>query len=170
MNRSTLSGTLLATLLTAALAGCGSDTATDSGGGADTPNSPSASPTGPTGSPTVGSYPEYPHDDYSYTLRLQCFCASFGKPIRITVTDDQVTSATWARNGRDTVKGEEVTEEWARVSLDDVIAAANDTEADVVEVDWPAGADHPTRVSVDRDLKAMDEEITYVVSDVQVSS
>jgi hypothetical protein len=167
MKRTTLSSTVLATLLTAAIAGCGSETATDPGDAADTPGSPSASPTA---SPTTGTYPEFPHEDYSYTLRLRCYCAAFGNPIRVTVADDEITSATWARNGHGTVKGEEVTEEWARLTLDDIIAAANDTEADVVEVDWAEDADHPTRVSVDRDTDAVDEEITYVVSDVQVSS
>ena len=167
MTRTLLPAALLATAL---LAGCGSATDVEV---TDPTGSPSASATptpSPSGSPEPGAYPAYPFSDYSYTLKLQCFCASFGKPIRISVADGEVASAAWARTGQGTVKGEEVTDEWARLTLDDVIDAANDTEAEVVEVDWEAGADHPTRVSVDRDLQAMDEEITYVVSDVILSS
>jgi len=169
MTRTLLPAALLATAL---LAGCGTATGVEANDPADT-SSPSASATptpSPTSSPEPGTYPAYPFSDYSYTLKLQCFCASFGKPIRISVADGEVTSAAWARDGQGTVKGEEVTDEWARLTMDDVIDAANDTEAEVVEVEWEAGADHPTRVSVDRDLQSMDEEITYVVSDVLVSS
>jgi len=161
-----------ALLALALLAGCGSGTAARSGADTATDPSMTASPsespsTSPAESPTVGTYPAYPHDDYSYVLGLECFCPAFGRPIRVTVRASGVVSAVWTADSQDTGKGEEVGFDWAELTLDDVIDAANDTEAEVVEVDWAEGADHPTRVSVDQDERLMDEEITYLVSDVR---
>ena len=164
-----------ALLAVALLAGCGSvtaasgdATATDTASSATPTESPIESPIeSPSASPTVGTYPAYPHDDYRYVLGLQCFCPAAGRPILVTVTDGEVVSAVWAQNGQDTVEGAEVGFDWAGLTLDDVIDAANDTDAAVVEVDWAEGADHPTSVTVDRDKMMMDEEITYLVSDVR---
>jgi Family of unknown function (DUF6174) len=159
---------------TLALTGCGAgstgdpDTAADPGtpAGSSSP-SPSPSPS-PTPSPTLepGSYPAYPHDSYTYVLRLQCYCPSVGEPIDVTVTDGVVTSAVWGRDGQGWTKGDDVGE-WGQVTLDEIIDRANDTGAYEVEVDWAPGDDHPTRVSIDQDKRMVDEEITYLVSDVE---
>ncbi|HQR28054.1 MAG TPA: DUF6174 domain-containing protein [Nocardioides sp.] len=149
-------------VLLAALTACGSTTQ-ESGEATG-----SASPSGPgSGTPTVGSYPAYPHQDYAYTLVISCFCPDAGQPIRITVRDGRVVSAVYAQRGRGHRPGDAVTAEYQRKTLDDVIAAANNTEADRVEVLWPAGQDYPTSVYVDALANAVDEEIGFTVSRVR---
>ena len=55
------------------------------------------------------------------------------------------------------------------MTIDDIIEAANDTEAAEVRVEWPAGQDYPDSVYVDHDTNVADEENGYTISDVQVS-
>lgn len=157
-----------------ALAGCGaSDTVTDAAAdepttsaGTSTPE-PSDEPI-PTPEPTLepGSYPAYPADDYSYVLRLQCYCPSVNEPIAVTVTDGEVSEAVWAEKGPDHAAGDPVGE-WGELTLDQIIEKANDPEMFKVLVDWEAGSPHPTKVSLDQEEMMVDEEITYLISDVQ---
>ncbi len=35
---------------------------------------------------------------------------------------------------------------------------------------WPDGTDHPTKVAIDQIENAADDEVTYTISDVQVSA
>ncbi|WP_193607330.1 DUF6174 domain-containing protein [Nocardioides lijunqiniae] len=153
------------------LVGCGAedepDTASDTGSGpASSPTS--APPSTPAAPPTVGTYPEFGPEDYTFTLVVSCFCADAGVPMRVTVVDDEVTEAVYTRGGRGVTDGGPVPRgRWT--SLDDVIAAANDTDAEKVEVDWPAGQDHPSSVSVDTSTRIADEEVGYAVSDVVVN-
>jgi hypothetical protein len=147
------------------LTACGTDsddTATDPAG---TPST-SATPT-PEDPPTVGTYPSFEPDDYAFTLDVSCFCAGAGTPIRVTVVDGEVTEAVYAANGRGVKKGDEADGRMA-VTIDEVIDAANDTEAASVEVTWPEGQDYPSSVNVDQDERMADEEIGYGVSDVVV--
>jgi hypothetical protein len=159
-----LVGLALAAALT--LAACGDDsgdgTATDPGG--STSPTPTASPTA---GPTVGTYPPFGPQDYDYTLRVSCFCPDAGVPISVTVRDGDVTEAVYAESGRGVHAGEAV-EEYRWLTINDVIDAANDTEADSVQVTWPDGQDYPTSVYVDQDEMMVDEEIGYAVSDVVV--
>lgn len=161
-----LAAALLASL---ALSGCGGDdTATDPVGedpaGGSTSDSPSASPTD---APTVGSYPEFGPDDYEYTLQVSCFCPDAGVPVRVTVTDGDVSEAVYARSGRGFDKGSAAPDHRA-VTINDVIAAANTTDAESVQVDWPDGQDYPNDVFVDQSSRIADEEIGYTISDVDV--
>lgn len=145
------------------LTACGTgsaDTAADPGSN----TSPSATPTS---SPTVGSYPSYEPKDYTYTLRISCFCAGAGAPVHVTVVDGKITEAVYAESGRGVDKGDEVGE-YQQVTINDVIDAANDTEAASVKVRWPEGQAYPNSVSVDKDKLTMDEEVGYFVSDVAV--
>jgi len=160
-----LAGLALAATLT--LAACGDDpedgTATDPGG--STSPTPTASPTA---EPTVGTYPHFGPQDYDYTLRVSCFCPDAGVPIRVTVREGDVTEAVYAESGRGVQAGDAV-EEYRWLTINDVIDAANDTEADSVRVVWPEGQDYPTSVDVDPDERAVDEEIGYQVSDVSIT-
>ena len=108
--------------------------------------------------------------DYSYTLTLTCYCPDAGIPIRVTVADDEVVSAVYARGGgrSGAVAGDPVPLSRV-VSLDEVIAAAETPDAHRVEVDWPEGQDHPTSVAVDPSERAVDEEYGYLVADVEVA-
>jgi hypothetical protein len=155
---------LAAGLLSAlALSGCagdddGDDTATDPGDGGTTTSAPSPEA-------DAGEYPEFEPEDYSYTLRVSCFCPDAGVPMRITVTDGEVSESVYARSGRGFDKGSAAPDHWA-ITMNEVIAAANDTDAETVRVDWPEGQDFPNEVYVDQDSRMVDEEIGYVIANV----
>lgn len=149
------------------LAGCGGD---DDGGTAQDPAStpPSTSDTSETtDEPTVGTYPEFAAESYTYLLDQVCFCPITG-PVRITVEDGKVTSATVVRGAPGVEKGSEAPE-YLWITLNDVIAQANDTTAADVDVVWPDDQDWPSKVAVDKIEMAIDDEITYLVRRVTVT-
>ncbi|WP_344303877.1 DUF6174 domain-containing protein [Nocardioides bigeumensis] len=158
----------LAATVVLVLSGCGGasddDTATDpdaSGESGAPQESPSPEPE------MIGDYPAYPHADYSYELEVQCFCPVGGQPILVTVSDDRVTDAVFTTKAPGIEKGSQAKEDWLRLTIDDVLREAADPSYDKVEVEWPDGADHPDRVAIDRITNAMDDEVTYVISNVQ---
>lgn len=159
--RRTLLATATAIALTA-LTGCGGDdtTATD-------PTSRTTSSSQPTTSPTVGTYPDFEATDYTYLLEQRCFCPLTG-PVKVTVEDGEVTDAVIARGGHGMKKGSDAPS-YLRLTINDIIARANDTKAAKVDVDWPEGQDWPSKVYVDKVENAMDDEITYLIRDVQVA-
>ena len=167
--RHALGALLLAVSLSASLAACGGD-ADDGQVATDTsPTSAPAEPTpsGPTIAPEAGSLPDYPYADYSYSLEMRCYCANQDQQYRITVAGGEVTDVTWATEGDGHAVGDPVSDEYARVTIQDVIDKGNDPKADQVDVEWPAGQDYPTSVYVDQDKMVADEEVTWVISDVQ---
>jgi hypothetical protein len=164
-----LAATAATLALTATLSACGgdagSDVATD-----PAPTTATATPTpSPTDTPTVGSFPAYPHPDYTYTMGMQCFCANIDQEYRITVVGGDVTDVTWATAGDGHEVGDAVSDEYLGVTIQDIIDRANDTKAAKVTVDWPAGQDYPNSVYIDQNIKLADEEITYLISDVDVA-
>ena len=171
--RHALGALLLAVSLSASLAACGGD-ADD--GQVATDTSPTTGPTtatvepspsGPTVTPEAGSLPDYPYADYSYTLEMRCYCANQDQQYRITVAGGEVTDVTWATEGDGHAVGDPVSDEYARVTIQDVIDKGNDPEAAQVDVEWPAGQDYPTSIYVDKDKMVADEEVTWVISGVQ---
>lgn len=163
----TMMRTLLATVaVSLVLVGCGSEPDDDTVA-TDPTTSPTPTETTPTAEPTVGTYPDFEPDDYSYTLVVSCFCPDAGIPVRVTVVAGEAVEAVYAENGRGVTKGDPAPE-YRWVTIDEVIEAANDTEAAVVKVKWPEGQDYPSAVSVDQDKLMADEEIGYLVSDVVV--
>jgi hypothetical protein len=141
-----------ATLLSVlALGACGSDDDSGDVAADPAPTSATASPS-PTAPPTRGSYPDFGPTDYTYQLTVQCFCANAGTPMTVTVQGDQVVG-----DGSGLA-----------VTIDQIIAKANDLTADEVKVDWPAGQDYPTSVYVDGKGNVADDEIGYTIEDVQV--
>ncbi|MDZ5623586.1 DUF6174 domain-containing protein [Nocardioides bizhenqiangii] len=150
----------------AVLSGCSGDddreTATDTATSGTTTES-----TEPTGEPTTGSYPEFDAADYSFVLEQLCYCPISG-PVRVTVEDGEVTSAVITKGGQGMKKGSDAPE-YLWLTINDVIARANDTEAAQVDVDWPDGQDWPRTVAVDQVANAVDDEVTYTIRDVQVS-
>jgi hypothetical protein len=167
MSRLSPAAVLVTALACLALTSCGDDsapgTATDPGGSASTSSSPT-----PTAEPTVGSYPSFGPQDYSYTLSVSCFCADAGAPIRITVEGGDVTDAVYLGGGRGVQAGDTV-DDYRWLTINDVIDAANDTEAYSVNVTWPSGQDYPKSVYVDQQKLTIDEEVGYDVSDVTVT-
>jgi hypothetical protein len=160
--------TVLAVVATVALlAGCGNDASPVA---EDPPVSSAPTPT-PTPTATQGTYPAFAAQDYTYTLTVWCFCPSAGTPIAVVVEGGEVTSATYAEDGsgRGVVTAGDEAPEPFRLSLAEVIEAANDTGAASVEVDWPDGQDYPSRVAVDGDTRIADDEVSYEVADVSVT-
>jgi hypothetical protein len=171
--RHALGALLLAVFLSASLAACGGDA--DEGQVA-TDTSPTTapatattepSPSGPTVAPEAGSLPDYPYADYSYALEMRCYCANQDQKYRITVAGGEVTDVTWATEGDGHAVGDPVSDEYARVTIQDVIDKGNDPKAAQVDVEWPAGQDYPTSIYVDQDKMVADEEVTWVISEVQ---
>ncbi len=160
-----LSAAAAAMALTA-LVGCGDDddgkTATDPATKSDT----TTEPTDATDPPDVGSYPELDATDYTYLLEQQCYCPLTG-PVKVTVEDGEVTSSVILKGGHGMKKGSDAPE-YLQLSINDVIARANDTTAADVVVDWPDGQDWPNKVAIDQIENAVDDEVTFVISDVNV--
>ena len=154
-----LAASLLATL--PLVAACGSDdsTATDPA---------SQSTQASTDTSTAASTPtDFGPTSYSYTLRAACFCA-FIEPVRVTVEDDEIVSAVVAHGGRGFAKGADAPEA-LRLTIDDLLAKAADPKVDEVDVKWPDGQDYPTSIALDPIKNAVDDEVTYYLSDVTVT-
>ena len=114
-------------------------------------------PTAPTDRAQPGSLPDFPYPDYAYTLEMRCFCANIDQKYRITVAGGEVSSVNWATNGDGHEVGDAVTDEYLRLTIQDIIDLGNDPEAAQVDVDWPAGQAYPNSVYVDKDKMAADE-------------
>lgn len=154
-----------------ALTACGDDatTADDPAGTArDTPDGTAAETSGsPSGAPGPGTYPEFEAEDYTFTLEIVCFCPISG-PVQVTVEDGEAVSGVVTKGGRGIEKGAPAPEFYL-TTIDEIIAEANDPGFDEVDVVWPEGQDWPRKVSIDRDERAVDDEVTYRISDVQVT-
>ncbi len=147
-----------------ALSACGSDDGTTATDGT-TPAASGSSPVdGATAAP--GDYPSFGADDYTYTLEMACYCP-LTMPIRVSVADGEVVDAVAAQDGGRIRKGAQVPEA-GRLTIDDIIDAANDPGVDEVEVDWPTGQAWPDEVRIDRIAAARDDEVGYRISDVDV--
>jgi Family of unknown function (DUF6174) len=168
--------TAAALILPLLLVGCGTgdgdhDVASDPAD-STAPATASATPT-PTAAPTVGTYPQFEPTDYTFELTVQCFCMPAGTPVTVTVSDAQVVGAVYgaapAGGPGGDIKPGKPADHLFWLTINDVIAKANDTTADRVKVDWPAGQDYPNSVFVDPDKNAADEEVGYTIADVVIA-
>jgi hypothetical protein len=159
-----------ALILPLSLAACGSsddgdDVATD-----PAPTTATSTPS-PTAEPTVGTYPEFAPTDYTFELTVSCFCAGGGTPIKVTVAEAEVVGAIYTTDstGRGGAQAGDTADQSYWLTINDIIEKANDTEADRVDVDWPAGQDYPNSVFVDSKKSMADEEVSYTIASVVVS-
>jgi hypothetical protein len=171
--RRALAALALVGALTTTMAACGDDegtTATDTSPTTG-PTSATAEPTpsGPTGAPEPGSLPDFPYQDYAYTLEMRCYCANVDQKYRITVVGGEVSGVTWATDGDGHAVGDRVADEYAHITIQDIIDRGNDPKAAQVDVEWPAGQAWPDSVYVDKDKMVADEEITWVISEVETA-
>jgi hypothetical protein len=127
----------------------GSATAT-----APTTENPEAPSTRPT---------SYPEDNYTFVVSRLCECVDGGVRIAITVEDGKPVDARYVQKGYGHQAGEQVSEKYLWITLDDVIDLANTKRADDVTVVWPDGQDYPKTIYVDYDFNVADEEVSYVV-------
>jgi hypothetical protein len=117
----------------------------------ENPQAPSTRPT------------SFPEDDYTFVVSRLCECADAGVRIAITVEDGKPVDARYVQNGYGHHAGEQVSEKYQWITLDDVIDLANTKKADDVTVVWHDGQDYPKSVFVDYDFNVADEESSYVV-------
>ena len=127
-------------------------------GSAGSPGIATTAPESPSPSST-GRYPTFSAPDYVYRLEVLCFCPQVGT-VKVRVRGGKVVDAT---DG----KGRQAPE-YTRLSINDIIAMANDPQASKVQVTWPQGQDHPTSVAIDRIANATDDEVTYTIKKVRV--
>ena len=149
------------------LVACGAETA-GGGTGADQPDpEPSATPAP---SPTGPPWPDYPVDDYSYQLRVACFCPYAGIPVTVIVQDGQVTEVAHARSLRGHSAGDRVSDSWLRVTIDDLIDEANNSSYAEVDVIWKAEQGYPSSIKIDRAKNTIDDEVAYEIQRVRPST
>src|SRR3954454_1875840 len=82
---------------------------------------PGPSVSTPAGRPSGPPWPTYPVYDYRYQLRVVCFCAIRGVPVTITVHDGKVTDAVYAAPAPGHTAGEQVSQRWLRLTINDII-------------------------------------------------
>lgn len=158
MRRFHPAGPLTALLLSlGALAACGEDEPTE----ADDPTSPTTTVTD-----DPDAYPAFGESDYTYVLEQICYCPITG-PVQVTVEDGEVTEAVTVKSTRGTPKGSDAPD-YQRLTIDDIIAMANDPDVDQVDVTWPDDSAWPTSVAIDRIERAVDDEVTYLIRKVEV--
>lgn len=163
-----VTSTALATAaLTLVLGGCGGadEVARDEPTSTGSPTSEPA----PTSAPDDGGFAP---SSYSYTLQVSCYCPYAAVPVRVSVEDDSVVDAVFERGGGrgGAVRGEQAPE-LLRLSIEDVLAQAEEAEeagAHEVTIEWPEASEHPTEVYIDRNEMAVDEEVGYAISDLEV--
>jgi len=98
-------------------------------------------------------------ENYTYTLDRICQCRHYGE-VEITVEDGEVTSAVFLDDVLGVDPGDEAPDElW--ISLNDIIAEANDPEMDLVDVSWPKDQEWPRAVYVDPDKDDQSDETFY---------
>ena len=152
------------------LAGC-SPNASDAASSTQTRGTqtrgPEPSASTPASHPTSPPWPTYPVDDYTYELRVVCFCEIRGVPVTITVHDGKVTDAVYATPAPGHTAGEQVSRRWLRLTINDIINDANDPSSAHVTVTWPRGQSHPSRVWIDRATGGADDETWFDIRHVK---
>jgi Family of unknown function (DUF6174) len=154
----------------ALLAGCG-PSPSDASSGSQTRGShvggPEQSVSTPSSRPGGPPWPTYPVDDYRYELRVVCFCAIRGVPVTITVHDGKVTNAVYAAPAAGHTAGEQVSQRWLRLTINDIIHSANDPAYAHVTVTWPRGQSHPSKVLIARTTDGSDDETWFDIRHVK---
>ncbi len=106
-------------------------------------------------------------DDYSFEFRRACFCApDFVRPVRIEVQDGTVTSAVYV-DTEETIPPP-LTSVPTIDDLFDEIQAAMDGMAFSIIAEYDADMGYPTSVSIDHIENAIDDEMAFTVSSLQL--
>lgn len=103
--------------------------------------------------------------NYAYTLNVACFCPYAG-PMRVDVRADSVYRATLIDTGLDIADLERFNVKTIDGLFEVLEKAIKD--ADNVEVDYEAQYGFPTRIAIDYYKNAVDDEIGYRATDLQV--
>jgi hypothetical protein len=99
--------------------------------------------------------------DYTFTLRMDCFCAING-PVRVVVVADSARQVTMESTG------EVLNAPWIPTikKLFDFIDQQIARPAAVLQVTYDPTLGYPTRIVADPIANAVDDEVTYTVSNV----
>jgi hypothetical protein len=119
----------------------------------------------PDPAPRVYRYVEM--DSYAFTVRINCFCPDAGVPIRVTVEDGKAVDGVYLEDPDGPAQAGDQSAAHTWITLNDVIAVANDTRPHSVSVQWPPGARWPDSVDVDLLAGATDDNYGYVITDVR---
>lgn len=142
-------------LLAGSLAACAHENDPGRAHDSSTGSAPSASGDPSGGDPGAGrGYPAFGEPDYTYRLEVLCFCPLLD-PVEVTVKDGVPTTSGPGR---------------PPLTIDDIIDEANDLSISRVEVVWPKGQRWPTSVRLDKIPRVADDEITYVIKNVKITS
>jgi hypothetical protein len=76
---------------------------------------------------------------------------------------------TWSTDGDGHDAGEAVADDYLHVTIQDIIDQGNDATAAQVDVEWPPGQAWPDSVYIDKDKTVADEEVTWVISEVETA-
>ncbi len=104
--------------------------------------------------------------DYTYQLRISCFCPSGPFPVLVTVEDGMVAALEWVDPPQDFSDPEPDANFYGKTidDLYDIIRDALDAEADSIAVTYNPVGQYPTNISIDFFIDAVDDEITYEAS------
>lgn len=105
-------------------------------------------------------------EDYQFELRVSCFCPQeIVQPVLINVVDGIAVALVYADNGSLVT-----TELFARSDtvdkLFEIIQEAINSEADSLKVTYDKHSGYPVSVIIDQIAEAVDEEISYFVSNL----
>jgi hypothetical protein len=104
--------------------------------------------------------------DYTYQLRISCFCPGGPFPVLVTVEGGIVAALEWVDPPSDFPEADPDTDFYGKTidDLYDIIRDALDTEADGIEVTYDPAGPYPATINIDFFVDAVDDEITYEAS------
>jgi len=106
--------------------------------------------------------------DYQFTLRVICFCPEdITSPVIIEVRDGTFSSIRYAQDP-DAVSTDFFGRANTVEKLFIIIEEAIEDEADELTVDYDPDYGLPLKIAIDPVFNAVDEEITYTVSDFKI--
>lgn len=105
-------------------------------------------------------------DAYTITIERMCFCPDVG-PYEVTVEDGEAVSVT--KDGDDVPLDDASLATWP-LTVEDLFAEGDEAErtADEVTIVYDETLGYPTKIFIDRIENAIDDEMSYVVRDLQV--
>ena len=105
------------------------------------------------------------YTSYRFTLRLRCFCVREAlQPMTVVVRDGRVASVT----GTDPATPVPPWPDWFPLTVDALFDTVEEAQrnAAAVEVNYHPDLGYPTRIFIDRFRDTVDEETTFLASDL----
>ncbi len=104
--------------------------------------------------------------DYTYRLQITCFCPpEITRPVIVQVGQDSIVSVVDVTS-RERVQSSLIGSFYTVDGLFDVIQDAIDSEAHELSVSYDPDLHYPSRIVIDYDERAVDEELALTASDL----